>query len=246
MTEIFCHRGYSGLYPENTMLAFEKCIGLGADGIELDVHLTKDGEVVVFHDERLDRITGTPGFLKDWTLEELQKLDASGIYRGQVPTQRIPTLRQYFALIAPTGMQTNIELKTGMFEYPGLEEKVWAIVKEFHQEERVCFSSFHCHSLLRMKALAPESSCGLLRQNKMAKAGQVVRELGLEAYHPFYIQLTAPVLQELRQQGRIIRAYTPNSTFALSWLLRKRMDALITNFPERALKLRSRIQRGRV
>ena len=107
MTEVYCHRGYSGHYPENTMLAFEKCLHLGADGIELDVHLTRDGEVVVFHDERLGRITGKEAFLKDLTLDELRQLDASGTYRGKVPVQRIPTLREYFELIAPTKLKTN-------------------------------------------------------------------------------------------------------------------------------------------
>lgn len=242
MTEIYCHRGYSGRYPENTMLAFEKSIGLGADGIELDVQLTRDGQVVIFHDERLERVTGKAAFVKDLTLRELRELDASGPFRGKVPVQRIPTLREYFQLIAPTNLKTNIELKTGMFEYPGLERQVWDIVKEFRQQERVCFSSFHCQSLLRVKELAPEAPCGLLRQNRMPRAGQVVRELGLEAYHPFYLQLTEPILRELREQGRIVRAYTPNHTLALGYLLRKNIGAVITNFPERAVRLRAGIQ----
>ena len=242
MTEVYCHRGYSGLYPENTMLAFQKAIQTGADGIELDVHLTRDGEVVVFHDERLDRVTDGIGFLKDSTLKELKKLDASGTYRGKVALQRIPTLREYFELVAPTGMKTNIEFKTGLFEYPGLEEKVWELVLEYGQENRVLFSSFHGQTLLRLKRIAPEVPCGLLHQNKLLKAGTVVRDLGLECYHPMFLQLTPEVIRDLKDHNRRINTYTPNGRLVLRYLMKREVDAVITNFPERAMKLRQKIQ----
>ncbi len=242
MTEIYCHRGYSGKYPENTMLAFTEATKTGTEGIELDVHLTKDGEVVVFHDERLDRITDGVGFLKDFTLKELKKLDASGAYRGKVPVQRIPTLREYFDLVAPTGMKTNIEFKTGMFEYPGLEEKVLEILGEYSVEDRVIFSSFHAHTLLRLRALAPEIPCGFLRQNKLLKAGTVVKELGMTAYHPAFYQLTPRVIREVRDKGLAINTYTPNGIVPLSYLLSQKVSAVITNYPERAKKLRKLLQ----
>lgn len=242
MTEIYCHRGYSGKYPENTMLAFTEATKTDTEGIELDVHLTKDGEVVVFHDERLDRITDGVGFLKDFTLKELKKLDASGAYRGRVPVQRIPTLREYFDLVAPTGMKTNIEFKTGMFEYPGLEEKVLDILGQYAVEDRVIFSSFHAHTLLRLQALAPEIPCGFLRQNKLLKAGTVVKELGMRAYHPAFYQLTPKVIREVRDQGLAINTYTPNGILPLAYLLSQKVSAVITNYPERAKKLRKLLQ----
>lgn len=245
MTKIYCHRGYSGLYPENTMLAFEKATQTGADGMEMDVHLTKDGEVVVFHDERLERITDGTGFLRDHTLKELKKLDASGIYRGKVPAQRIPTLEEYLSLIAPTGMITNIEFKTGMFEYPGLEEKVLELVSKFGLEDKMIFSSFHCDTVLRLKKLAPHIPCGLLQQNKMKApgAGTIVKELGLDAYHPMFAQLLQPdILKDARCHGLQVNTYTPNHRIFLRQLLKMGVDGIITNFPERAMKLRKRIQ----
>ena len=75
------HRGFSGKYPENTMLAYRKAVEAGADGVELDVQLTKDGEVVVIHDERVDRTTDGQGFVRDFTLADLRKLDASYLYK---------------------------------------------------------------------------------------------------------------------------------------------------------------------
>ena len=95
-TNCIAHRGFSGEYPENTMLAFQKAVEAGCDGIELDVHLTKDGEIVVIHDETVDRTTDGRGAVKDYTLSELRRLDASGRFTGLFGVQHIPTLREYF------------------------------------------------------------------------------------------------------------------------------------------------------
>ena len=99
MTKNFAHRGFSGKYPENTMLAFQKAIEVVADGIELDVQLTKDGEVVIIHDETIDRTTDGKGYVVDYTYKELSKFDASYIYRGKVGFNKIPTLKEYFELV---------------------------------------------------------------------------------------------------------------------------------------------------
>ena len=80
----FAHRGFSGKYPENTILAFQKALEEGVDGIELDVQLTKDGELVIIHDESVDRTTDGKGLVVSYTLEELKKLDASSIYKGKM------------------------------------------------------------------------------------------------------------------------------------------------------------------
>lgn len=180
MTEVICHRGYSSRYPENTILAFQKAVESGADGVELDVHLTRDGEVVVIHDERVDRTTDGVGYVKDHSLAELRRLNAA--YGWRTAPQRIPTLEEYLELIAPTGMKSNIELKTGLFDYEGMEEKVWNQICRFGLENRVILSSFHAQTLLRVKALAPEAPCGLLNQDKLLSPGQATRDLGLEAY----------------------------------------------------------------
>ena len=104
----FAHRGFSGKYPENTMLAFKKALEAGADGIELDVQMTKDGQVVVIHDEKVDRTTNGTGLVRDYTLEELRKLDASYIYAGQMGVNSIPTFEEYCEWVAGTDLVTNI------------------------------------------------------------------------------------------------------------------------------------------
>ena len=136
MTKNFAHRGFSGKYPENTLLAFSKAIEEGVDGIENDVHLTKDGVLVVMHDELVDRTTNGKGYIKDKTYEELAQLDASYIFKEYGP-QKVPTLREYLELVKDTDIITNIELKTGVFEYTGIEQKVYDMLREFDMMDRI-------------------------------------------------------------------------------------------------------------
>ena len=121
MSKIFAHRGFSGKYPENTMIAFKKAVEIGVDGIELDVHLTKDNEIVIIHDEDIKRTCNGEGLVKDMNLSELKKFDASATFKGVYGKNEIPTLREYFELIKSTDVITNIELKTGVFEYPTID-----------------------------------------------------------------------------------------------------------------------------
>lgn len=123
MTLNFAHRGFSGQFPENTMLAFEKAVEAGADGIELDVQFSKDGELVIMHDETLNRTAGVDGVVKDYTLEQLKAMDVSGKWGDRYGSMEIPTLREYFTRFKNLPIITNIELKTGVFPYPGIEKE---------------------------------------------------------------------------------------------------------------------------
>ena len=126
---VFAHRGYSGAYPENTMLAFEKALECGCYGIELDVQLTKDGEVVVIHDETVDRTTDKTGRVWDYTLAELRTCNAGAGTAFEDQNLTIPTFEEYCSWVASTPLVTNIELKTSIIYYPEIEEKTWEIIK---------------------------------------------------------------------------------------------------------------------
>jgi glycerophosphoryl diester phosphodiesterase len=119
-TKIYAHRGASGwdtkYAPENTMPAFEKAIKMGADGIELDVQLTKDSVIVICHDERIDRTSDGIGWLKDYTLKELREFSFSKTH-PEYGDIKIPTLREFLEFFTLTGKGLNIELKTGLFYY---------------------------------------------------------------------------------------------------------------------------------
>lgn len=227
------HRGFSGKYPENTMLAFRKAVEAGADGIELDVHYTKDGELVVIHDEAIDRTCDGTGFVCDFTLEELRKFDASAGFRGVYGVNRIPTLREYFEFVKPIdGFITNIELKTGRNVYPGIEKMVYEMIKEFGLEDRIIISSFNYYSVKRFKELCPQIKCGFLEDSWILDFGKYTREHGVECVHPMYLTLTEETVKEIKDNGIVINTWTVNTEDEVRRLYRLGIDAVIGNFPD--------------
>ncbi|RDY20340.1 glycerophosphodiester phosphodiesterase family protein, partial [Criibacterium bergeronii] len=155
------HRGFKSKYPENTMLAFKKAVEENADGIEFDVHLSKDDEIVIIHDERLDRTTNAKGRVMDYTLAELKKVNAGALY-DNIDFEAIPTLREYFEYIKDKDIITNVELKTGVYWYKGIEQKVYDMIKEFDLKDKIIISSFNHKSVLAMKKIDEKIKCGLL------------------------------------------------------------------------------------
>ena len=232
MTKNFAHRGFSGKYPENTLLAFQKAIEAGADGAELDVQLTKDGEVVIIHDETIDRTTDGKGYVVDYTYDELSKFDASYIYRGQMGFNKIPTLREYFELVKDLDFITNVELKTGINEYLGIEEKVYDLIKEFKLEKKVIISSFNHFSLLRMKKIAPELKYGFLSEDWIINAGAYTALHDVQCYHPRFNNLIPEVVEELKKNGLEINTWTVNKEEDIRDLINKKIDILIGNYPD--------------
>lgn len=237
MTKNFAHRGFSGKYPENTMLAFEKAIAEGVDGIELDVQLTKDGEVVIIHDETIDRTTNGKGYVVEYTYEELSKFDASYTYTGKMGFNKIPTLREYFELVKDLDIVTNIELKTGINEYLGIEEKVWDMIKEFGLQDRIIISSFNHFSVMRMKKLAPEMKYGFLSEDWIIDAGKYTHSHGVQCYHPRFNNLIPEVIDELKSYGLEINTWTVNKEEDMRYLISHGIDAIIGNYPDLAKKI---------
>ena len=207
MMKIWAHRGCSQRYPENTQLAFEKAMEVkGLEGIELDVQLTRDGELVVIYDERVDRTTEGTGFVRDYTLAELKRLH---IYAGGGPSQSIPTMEEVFDLIKPrleTGLKLNIELKTSIFPYPGIEEKLVELThKKCTQKQaaNIVYSSFYALSLERIRELEPEAEIGML-DTKVSDCLIKAKSLGADALHPFWRGIDLP---KERLEGYPVRAW---------------------------------------
>lgn len=237
MSKIFAHRGYSGKYPENTILAFKKALECGVDGIELDVQLTKDGEVVIIHDETLDRTTNRKGNVVDYTYEEISKFDASFKFKD-MGFNKIPTLREYFELIKNSNVITNIELKTGINEYRGIEEKVWDLIKEYGLEEKVIISSFNHFSVLRMKKIAPQLKYGFLSEDWIIDAGKYTYSHGIQCYHPRFNNLIPEIIEELKKYNLEINTWTVNDEKDMRYLYSNRIDVIITNYPELAKEIK--------
>ena len=183
---IWAHRGCSAVYPENTLEAFRAAAELeGITGVELDVQLTQDGEPVVFHDEQLERITDGVGLVKEYTLGELKKLR---IIAHDEKVAEIVTLREVFDLLAPycknRGLMINIELKTSVYRYPGIEEKVVALVNEYGLKNSIIYSSFLPESMGRVKELCPTAQTAILAKS-IEKCLADAKIHGADGLHPW-------------------------------------------------------------
>lgn len=203
--KIWAHRGCSQRYPENTMLAFEKAAKLqDLTGIELDIQLTKDGQIIVCHDERVDRTTDGMGAIQDYTLAELKRLK---IDAGDYPYQVIPTMEEVFELLRPrlkTGLKLNIELKNSIVSYDGMEEKIIDMVHRNGLEKTVVYSTFYGKSLEKIRSMDPEAELGILDAKVSDCVYKVKGGCGATALHPFWKDMDLPV-GELK--GYTVRAW---------------------------------------
>ncbi len=232
--QVWAHRGASGYMPENTLPAFEKAVEMGAQGIELDVQMTKDGQIVVLHDEWLNRTSDGSGWLKDYTLEELRQYNFNKNY-PELGHVDIPTLREVFELILPTDLVINIELKTGIVFYEQLEEKVVALAKEMGMEDRVIYSSFNHYTILKIKELDPEAKVGFLYSDGAIDMPGYGEKYGVDALHPSLNNLQYPgFVQQCKEKGLKLHVWTVNETEYMQLCCQMGVDAIITNYPDLA------------
>lgn len=242
MTKIFAHRGASGYAPENTLEAFALAMEQGADGIELDVQLTKDEKVVVVHDETIDRVSNGKGFVKDYTLAELKKFSFDNqmkAYKGV----KIPTLREVLDLVKPGSMEVNIELKTGIIWYPEIEEKVIEAVKESGMQERIIYSSFNHYSVQRVKALCPDAEAAYLFSDVILDMEKYTKQTGVQGIHPaFYHLKMSDFMERYKKSNLKIRVWTVNQKKWIHEFIREEIEAIITNYPKKALKIREELK----
>ena len=239
MSLIYGHRGASAYAPENTLEAFRLAMDMGADGFELDVHMSRDGELVVIHDETVDRTTDGTGLVRELTLAQLKDLDASNgmaSYRGA----RIPTLEEVFDLIRDTRHIVNVEVKTDDWFYSGIEEKCLALAKEMGVEDRIIYSSFNHHTLRKLRELKPDVKLGMLFGDIMIAPWEYAKQLSVEYLHPMKMNIYVPGFGEnTRAAGYGINMWTINDPQTMALCLQE--DAgIITNYPDIAVTLRGK------
>ncbi|MGQ9718034.1 MAG: glycerophosphodiester phosphodiesterase [Anaerolineae bacterium] len=231
------HRGASAVAPPNTLAAFRRAAELGADGIELDVHLSADGVPVVIHDFTVDATTDGTGRVRDLPLAALKELDAGSRFDPAFAGERIPTLEEVFAEVGDH-LLINVEVKSMPGnDYPGLEEAVAALVARHGLEERVLVSSFNPLALRRMRRVAPHIPLGFLYETApLSRAARFLAALmpGLrpEAVHPWWGMITPQTVQRAHARGQRVIAWTVDDPAAIARLVGWRVDAVITNHPE--------------
>lgn len=241
MQRIYAHRGASGYAPENTLEAFELAVNMGADGVELDVHIAKDGELVVAHDEAVDRVSNGSGLICRMTTAELKRLRFNRTH-PEYERATLPTLREVFELLKPTKLRVNVELKNSYIIYEGLEEKCLRLADGMGMTDRILYSSFNHHSMLRMKAIDPKIPCGVLYEATMLESWNYAHRLGVDAIHPHFseLQVSGEVAQA-HALGLQVNVWTVNDGQDIVNCLRAGADIIIGNYPDRAIRLRDEL-----
>lgn len=243
-TKIYGHRGSAGTHPENTLLGFQYAIKQGVDGIELDVHMTKDGEIVVIHDEQLNRTTDGTGWIKDLSLDEIKNYSAGAKfthlpnYHEDWISERVPTLQEVLELLLPYDIELNIELKTSFEIYEGIEEKILSIVKQYGNGRKVVYSAFHLPSLIRLKKLDHTSEIAWLLHRNISNPLDFKETFSLEAFH-VNKQIIFADAYEYKHLFKDIRVWTVNDMDETKRLLDLQVDTIMTDFPQKALLCRS-------
>lgn len=240
MTKIIAHRGSRINRPENTLAAFEEALRVGADGIELDVQLSKDGQLVVIHDETLERTTSGKGWVKDYTLAELQQVDAGSCFGEEWSGEKIPSLRQVLSLLERAAFQgeLHIELKTSRVAYKGIEAAVVDLLGEQERAFSVVYSSFNPLSLLRIA----------LRQKSAQLALLLKKESGCMSWFAHVPLFTALHLSQKAYQQwgktskKLVRLWTLNEESALQKAYEQQVAGVITDKPEMAKQLLIRMK----
>jgi glycerophosphoryl diester phosphodiesterase len=236
---VMAHRGFSGAAPENTLSAFKKAIDIGADVIELDVRLSKDKYLVVFHDDTLERTTKRIGRVADLTLQELKGLDAGGWFGPSFAGERIPTLTEVFEL-ARGRVLLNIELKKGdrdPYSIIELADRALDEIKKAKMEDRILFSSFDATAVARIIEKNGRIPAALISRNPWTSPFDVMEGHRFSVLNCRMDTLNPVNLKRARQEGVRIGVWTPNTEEEMDRFVSMEVDAILTNHPDRLIQL---------
>lgn len=223
----YAHRGASEYAPENTLSSFYLGLLQGADGIETDVQRTRDGELVLFHDDTLERVSDHAGSLRDYTLDELRAVkvygnSTTGFY------DRIVTYREFLEKFAAYDLRFAIELKG-----PDTEEAALVLSREFGIMERTTFTSFSFDRIEKMKTLCPTARVGWLVHQPSQKDVERLLTIGGEEIAPEAAYITVEQVALWRRQGLGVRAWGVDTTELMKKMCTLGVDGMTVNFPDR-------------
>ena len=233
---VLAHRGYSGKAPENTMAAFELALAAGADGLELDVHITKDGEVVVIHDHTLERTTNGRGRVEELTYSELAQFDAGSWFGEEFRGQRLPKLSEVCELIRGTDKIFNVELKTGV-GFQTLTEKVAELIVAYDLVPNTIISSFNHYALAYAKQVKPSIRTGILYSAGLYEPWEYAKGIGADALHPNHHSVVPFIVKEAQKHGLMVNPYTVDGPQDLHRMVEAAVDSVITNQVSRVKEL---------
>ncbi|ASK62169.1 glycerophosphodiester phosphodiesterase [Virgibacillus phasianinus] len=230
----FAHRGSLTEAPENTLPAMEKAIQHNVGAIELDVQLTKDNHLIVVHDQNFSRYNkNTAGLIKDYTLEEIKKVDVGSVFSNSYQGVTLATLEEVLDML-PEDILLNIEIKNSPFVHEGIENILVNCLLDYNRLGNVLISSFDHDSLKTVRKLAPNVKLGLLLNHKLFKPWVYARnlELNLTSIHPNVKQTNKKLIRESHSLGYKVYPYTVNKVKTYNRLVNIGVDGVFSNNPE--------------
>ena len=235
---IFAHRGDFAHAPENTLPSFEQALQKGADGVELDVKLTSDGQLIVIHDSAVDRTTNGKGRVASLPLEDIRKLDAGNWFNEKFAGTKVPLLEEVFEVVSKDKL-INIELTNYSSPRDGLAIKVCALIKRHNNHRQIIFSSFFSSNLKIAAQTLPEIPRGLLAMPGLV--GLWARSFGFmfgnyQALHPHISNTSKQQMQRAHRVKRRIHVWTVNSPEEINQLKEWGADGIITDDPQMAAR----------
>ena len=217
------HRGNPAEEPENTLASFRSALDLGCDMVECDVHMAADGELVVIHDETVDRTTNGSGLVRDLTVAQLRQLDA-----GQ--GERLPLLDELLQLVAGRAGFV-IELKRGPKPYPGFDGLLVERLRRFGMIGQSAVISFEHEWVAAMKRMEPDLQCGLLEVAPTGDPAELLGRTGADVYSPHFSAASRDLVDRVHAQGGFFGVWTVDDEASLQQSLEAGVDAIFTNRP---------------
>ncbi|WP_373231149.1 glycerophosphodiester phosphodiesterase [Cohnella sp.] len=237
------HRGASGYAPEHTLDSYRTGIRMNADYIEIDLQMTKDGELIAMHDETINRTTNGRGFIKNLTLAEIKSLDAGSWFNERYPiyareeytNERVPTLREIFETFGD-GTQYLLETKSPEAN-PGLEEKMWELIEEFKLSDHVAVQSFSKQSLKKIREWSKEMKLfqllwydrpAYISDSSLAEISSYANGIGAN-----FLQINENYVRLVKNAGLLMYPYTVNYQVNMDKAMKWGVDGIHTNYPDR-------------
>ena len=228
----FAHRGSSKYFPENTILSLKEGIKSGSNGLEIDVHKTKDNKLVVIHDEDIQRTFKGKGLVKNMTLEELRNFKCRNKNFEDNLECRIPTLSEVLDIIKDTNVILNIELKTDEIHYEDIEKDVIELVNRYGLKRQIILSSFNHESIRICREIDSEIETGLLYYKEIENVVQYAKKLGANAIHPDLRLVSEELIKEANENNIKVNIYTVNSPIYMRKLIKAGVNGIFTDYPD--------------
>ncbi|HEY9787220.1 MAG TPA: glycerophosphodiester phosphodiesterase family protein [Candidatus Obscuribacterales bacterium] len=238
LPKVISHRGGRSWAPENTLAAFRMSLDIGVFGLELDVHRCASGELVVIHDEDINRTTNGVGLVKDVTYDELRRLDAGSWWdeahgqpgESRFVGERIPLLTDVLALVDGKAM-LNIEIKNTPVDYPGIEDDLLDALAQYKHTETVIVSSFDHRLMSLLHRKRGDLNIALLADALLIDMPLMARQMGATYWHPCFGSLRREAVEEAHQSGIAVHAWTINAQREWQWAVEWGIDGIITDDP---------------